>query len=310
MGAYIIRRTLYLIPTVLGVALVVFFIFNVVGGNPVYRILGPHATQEAIESMEHQLGLDKPLHFQFIEYIKNIVTLDFGRSWKTRQTIASMVADGIIPSLSLTLPAFMIATLASIGVSLFCAFYRNSLSDRIIVILSVAAMSISSLAYIIFGQYFLAYKLNLFPISGYTAGIQAVRYLLLPIIIYVLLTMGPDVRLYRTIILDEINMDYVRTAYSKGLTKKRVMFKHVLKNALIPIITQVVVIIPFLFTGSLLLENFFGIPGLGNMMVNAIFNEDRPVMQAMTFIFSVIFVLANLISDICYTLVDPRVRLK
>jgi len=169
---------------------------------------------------------------------------------------------------------------------------------------------VSVLAYIIGGQYLLAYKMGLFPISGYQFGFEGLKYLALPMVIWIVNGMGSDVRFFRTVILDEINQNYVRTAYAKGLSPKRVMFKHVLKNAMIPIITATVIVVPYLYTGSLLLENFFGIPGLGNMTINAISNSDFPIVKAMTFIGAVLYVIFNTLSDILYSLVDPRVRLK
>lgn len=310
MLAYVIRRTLYVVPVVLGVAVIIFLIFNLVGGDPVYQILGRHASPEAVAEMRAQLGLDRPLHVQFWDYLTDLARLDFGRSLKTRQRISQMILQGAIPSLSLTLPAFVLGTVIAISISLFCAYARGTAADRWIVLVSVLAMSVSSLAYIIFGQYVLAYKLQLFPVWGYEYGIGALEFLVLPILIWLMLAVGPDVRFYRTMMLDEVGQDYVRTALSKGVSRNRVLFKHVLKNAMIPVITQVIVSIPFLFTGSLLLENFFGIPGLGNMTVNAIFAADWPVIRAMTFIDSVLFILFNLASDVLYTVVDPRVVLR
>jgi peptide/nickel transport system permease protein len=260
--------------------------------------------------LQREFGLDLPLHLQFLRYLKQIVTLDFGRSRVTHQRVSKMILDGLIPSLSLMLPAFLFGTILAISISLICAFYRNRFIDRAMVIASVAGMSISILAYIIIGQYLLAYKWHLFPIQGYEFGLESFKYLVLPGLIYVVAALGIDVRLYRTIMLNETNQDYVRTAMAKGLSKRKILFKHVLKNSMIPIITQVVITIPFLYTGSLLLESFFGIPGLGDMGISAVTNGDWPVLRTITFIGALLFIFANLVSDILYALVDPRVRLQ
>jgi peptide/nickel transport system permease protein len=310
MLAYVVRRTLYVIPVVLGVTLITFILFNIVGGNPVYQKLGKHGSEAEIKILTHEMGLDLPLTQQYVFYLKQCITFDFGRSWSTNQKISSMISAGIGPSLSLAIPAFAASVLLSIAIALGLAFFRNSIIDRLMVITSLAGISISLLVYIIFFQYFLSYKLGMFPISGYdTSWSGRWEYLLLPGIIWIITSLGNEVLLYRTIILDEIFQDYVRTARAKGLTEKMVLFKHVLKNAMIPIITNVVLEIPFLYTGSLLLENFFGIPGLGGMTVQALANSDFPVIKTMTYVGSLLYVLFNLISDLSYALVDPRIEL-
>lgn len=329
MFAYVVRRSLYTIPLILGVSLLVFVLFNVVGGDPTYTMLGKHATAEQLKELRHELGFDLPLWQQFMFQLKQQLTLDFGRSYATKQRISSMLADGVVPSLCLTVPAFVLGLIVSVVIGVFVCYFRGGLLDRSIVVLTVAGMSITSLAYIIAGQYFLAYVLSgwtnaqfgieLFPIQGweYPSGFLDVEgllvmawYLWLPWIIWVITGLGADVRFYRTVILDEVSQDYVRTARAKGLSEPVVFFRHILMNAMIPIITRVVIMIPYLYTGSLLLENFFGIPGLGNMAVNGINNSDFPVIKAITFIGALLFILFNLITDICYALVDPRVKLE
>jgi peptide/nickel transport system permease protein len=322
---YIIRRVLYVIPITFGVALVTFFLFRVVGGNPAYLIAGKNATPEQIKEIEHELGYDKPLFLnfkalkelklkkafdsQFVFHFKQVITFNFGRSYRTKQRITEMLRQGIGPSLSLAVPAFFTGVFIAISISLFCAFYWGTFIDRIIVVLSVIGMSIPFLAFIIGGQYLLAYKAGLFEISGFEPGLGSIKYIILPALIWVISALGGDVRFFRTVMLDEIRQDYVRTAQAKGLERSAILFKHVLKNAMIPIITRLVIAIPFLYTGSLLLENFFGIPGLGNMGIIAIANSDWPVINALTFIGAVLFILGNLASDVCYALVDPRVKL-
>jgi peptide/nickel transport system permease protein len=306
---YILRRVLYSIPIVLGVALVIFVMFNLVAPNPAAILLGKHATAQQIVELNHELGLDRHWSLQYLDIVKSAFTFDFGRSWSTKQEIVEMLKAGAIPSLTISAPSFIIATILSIIISLFIAYYRGSLADKVMVFICVTLMSVSSLAYILFGQWFFAYKLGWFEISGYDFP-NFLPYVTLPIIIAVILEVGPDVRFYRTIILDEIYQDYVRTARAKGLSEKVILFKHVLKNAMIPIITYVVLAIPFLILGALLLESFFGIPGLGGITISAINSSDFPVIKAMTILSSVAFIIFSIITDVLYTLVDPRVRLK
>ncbi len=326
MLRYIIRRTLYVIPTVFGVALITFILFHVALGDQAEVMAGRHATEQTIKDLESKYGWDKPLFIdlqslrrgnlkvafdsQFISYLGQIVTLNFGRSYNTKQKVSTMLLDGLGPSLSLMVPAFIFGSLLGICIALFCAFFRNSFIDRSLVILSIVGMSLSMLAYIIGGQYILAFKLKLFPIHGYARGFAGIKYLVLPGLIWVVSGLGSDIRFFRTVMLDETKQDYVRTAFAKGLNRKVVLFKHILKNSMIPIITQLVIALPFLYTGSLLLEKFFGIPGLGDMFVTAFWSADFPVMKALVFIGSVLYIFANLFSDICYAWVDPRVRLR
>jgi peptide/nickel transport system permease protein len=213
--------------------------------------------------------------------------------------------DGIGPSLMLTVPIFFAGLITSVMLSLFCAFWRDTWVDRFFVVLSVALMSINYLVWIVGGQYLLGFKLGWFPVWGF----ESPRYLVLPVLIGVFSGLGAELRFYRTIMLDEAHRDYVRTARAKGVSRGGVLFKHVLKNAMIPIITNTVIAIPFLYTGSLLLESFFGIPGLGYLGINAINSSDVDVVRAIVLIGSILFVAANLLTDICYAVVDPRVKL-
>ncbi len=310
LWTYIIRRLLYVIPVVLGVCLVVFVLFNVVLGDPTQILLGKHATAAQMAEMRAELGLDQSWFIQYIDVVKSAFTFDFGRSWSTKQEIISMIKEGAIPSLTLSLPAFFIATVFSIVISLFVSFYRGGLLDKTIVLVCVGLMSVSSLVYILYGQWFFAYKLGLFEISGYEEGFPYfIPYVALPVIIWVIISLGPDVRFYRTVMLDEIYMDYVRTARAKGLSEKVILFKHVLKNAMIPIITYVIIQLPFLILGALLFESFFSIPGLGGMTLTAINSLDFPVIRAMTVLSAIAYIVFSVITDVLYTVVDPRVRL-
>lgn len=308
---YIIRRLLYLIPVLLGVCGLVFVIFNVVAGDPTMLLLGKHADAKQMAELQAQLGLNKPLIMQYFDIVKSAFTFDFGRSWATKQQISEMIIQGALPSMSLAFPAFFLATVTSLLFAVLVAYYRGKGIDLFIRIMCIAMMSISSLVYILLFQKFLAFELGLFEISGYEYGFpDFLPYVTLPVIIWVVLSLGPDIRFYRTLILDEIYQDYVRTARAKGLSEKKILFKHVLRNALIPVITYTVVNLPFLILGSLLLESFFSIPGLGSMILDALNASDFPVLKAMAILSAISYILFTLVSDILYTMVDPRVKLQ
>ena len=311
MFGYIVRRLLSTIPTLFGVTLLVFIIFNLVGGNPVYTMVGKHATPKIIAELEHEYGLDQPLYMQYGQYLKQVVTFDYGRSYATKQRISEMIANGIGPSLSLTIPAFFLTTILSIGIGLVVAYFRGKWVDKLGIFLCVLGMSLPMLAYILFGQWFFAYKLGWFPISGYDSDwASRWQYVELPVIIWVIVSLGYEVRFYRTALLEETTQDYVRTARAKGLSDSKVFFKHVLMNSMGPIITNVVIEIPLLILGAFLLESFFGIPGLGGITIDAVHNSDFPVLKAMTTLQAILFIFGNLLTDVLYTIVDPRVSLK
>lgn len=308
---YIIRRILYLVPVVLGVCLIIFMLFNVVAGDPTRVLLGKHATASQMAELREQLGLNKPLFMQYLDIVKSAFTFDFGRSWASKQQISEMIMNGAIPSLTLSLPAFFISTVVGILISLVVSYYRGRGIDLVVRISCIAGMSISSLAYILFFQWFFAFKLGWFEISGYSYGFpDFMPYIILPVIIWVVLSLGPDVRFYRTIILDEIYQDYVRTARAKGLSEKKILLKHVLRNAMIPILTYTVVQLPFLILGALLFESFFSIPGLGGMTLEALNASDFPVLKAMAVLSAIAYIIFTLLQDILYTIVDPRVKLQ
>jgi peptide/nickel transport system permease protein len=307
MWAYTIRRLLYSVPILFGVALVVFALFNVVGGDPAQMLLGKHATAERVEAVRHELGLDRPMHIQFVNYLKEIVTFDFGKSYTTREEIRTKIIDGFVPTLCLSVPAFFLTALFSLGVALVVAYFRGRWIDRLSVVFFVFLMSMPGLAYILFGQYILASKMGLFPISGYGTGWDdRAHYLALPVLISIFLNLGSDIRFFRNSVIEEVNQDYVRTARAKGLGEFLVYIKHVLKNSMIPVITYVVIQIPYLVLGSLLLESFFSIPGLGGMTVEAVNNSDFPMLKAMTTVISIIYILTTILTDVLYRLVDPR----
>jgi peptide/nickel transport system permease protein len=418
MFHYIIRRILQMIPTVLGVILITFVLFNVVGGSPASMTLGRHVSPQALEEFDEQRGFNKPLFlgwwartravedsdsvpirlnpgevpvplafalqtgttyrlsveyrmgeggsavflpsigrfelefskhwkktdllFQTLEesatglvfrvagaplelrsvqlrrrmpswfdsqlvfYLRQIARFDFGMSSSLNQPVSRLMVKGMGPSLVLMTPIFIAELLVSVAIALVCAFFRNTRLDRMIVVVAVALMSINYLVWIVVGQYLLGFKMGWFPVWGFASW----HYLLLPVLVGLISGLGGNVRFYRTIMLDEMYKDYVRTAFAKGVSKTGVLFKHVLKNAMIPIVTNVIIAIPFLYTGALLLESFFGIPGLGYLGVNAVNSSDVDVIRAEVFIGSVLFVVFNLITDLCYAWLDPRVKLE
>jgi peptide/nickel transport system permease protein len=309
MGAYIVRRLLLTVPTVLGVALLTFLLFNAFGPDPVRAALGNHATPEAIELLRRQWGLDQPLTKQFLAFLGQIVSFDYGTSFVTGEDLGQQLKAGALVSLSVTAPPFIVGGLVNIGLALFIARWRDGLVDKATRALFIAGMSISGLVYVLVLQYLLAFKLGWFPISGYVRGPEAVLYLALPWLILLLLQMGPDIRLYRTLFLDEANADYVRTARSKGAGEGRVLWRHVLPNAWVPIITANVTNIPFLILGSFLMERFFSIPGIGSLTIDALSRGDLPILKAVTVLSAIALVLFNLLSDLLYAWADPRVRL-
>lgn len=311
MAAYIIRRLLYTIPIVFGVLLLTFILFTVVGGDISFEIAGKNATPETIREIREEYGFNKPLFLawdsQFVRHFKDALTFNFGRALD-REPVIDKIKRGVIPSLSLTVPIFFGEVVISVAIALFVAFLRGTVWDIVAVVLCVAGMSIPYLSFILFGQYFLAYKWGFFPVF-FSPELSIPQYVALPVIIGIVTGLGSNVRFYRTVMLDEMRADYVRTAFAKGLDARRVLFRHVLKNAMIPILTTIVLAIPFLFLGSLLLERFFGIPGIGYLMIEAIGARDYFVINAMTYISAILFVIFNLITDICYALVDPRISL-
>lgn len=285
-------------------------LFNLFGGDPAIRFAGKHATAEQVQVIRAELGLDRSLPEQYLFFVKQITTFDYGRSWASKQLISTMIADGLGATLSLTAPAFFASIVFCIGLALFAVYGRGTIFDRGTVVVCLALLSISSLVYILGLQYILAFKGGIFPISGWDPSwVGRWEYLVLPWIILFVLSLGPNILIYRTVIMDEAFQDYVRTARAKGLAEKHVYAKHVLKNAMIPIITVIVIEMPFLITGSVLIENFFGIPGLGGTLIKALNDSDFPTIKAFTVISALTYMVFNLLADVLYSLVDPRVKL-
>ena len=325
MLAYVLRRVLYAIPILIGVNLLTFALFFVVNTpDDMARMqLGvKRVTPEAIEKWKQERGYDRPLFFAsqqdglskitqtiFFEKSVKLFAFDFGPA-EDRRDIGEEIRARMGPSLALAIPVFLVGLAMNITFALLMAFFRATYLDFWGVVLCVAMMSISTLFYIIGGQYVAAKLWNLVPISGYDGGLDAGRFVILPVLIGVVSGIGSGSRWYRTLFLEEMGRDYVRTARAKGLAESAVLFRHVLKNAMIPILTGAVVVIPLLFMGSLLTESFFGIPGLGSYTIDAIQAQDFAVVRSMVFIGSVLYILGLLLTDLSYTLVDPRIKLQ
>jgi peptide/nickel transport system permease protein len=321
---YIIRRLLYAVPILIGVNLITFTLFFVVNTpDDVARMqLGvKRVTPEAIAKWKQERGYDKPLLFNgaeeglakltntiFFEKSIAMFAFRFGRADDGRD-IAHEIKTRMMPSLAIALPVFLLGLGVYIVFALTMVFFRATYVDFWGVILCVALMSISSLFYIIGGQFLISKMWHLVPISGYGEGLEATKFLILPVIIGVISGAGANMRWYRTLFLEEMGKDYVRTARAKGLPESIVLFRHVLQNALIPILTGAVVIIPLLFLGSLIAESFFGIPGLGSYTIDAINSQDFAVVRVMVFLGSLLYIVGLIMTDISYTLVDPRIRL-
>jgi peptide/nickel transport system permease protein len=312
MTAYIVRRLWQMIPTMLGVILLVFVLFNFVGGDPAYLLAGKISNKEQIENIRTQLGVNQPYYVQLWIFLKQVVTGDFGVSWATNESVKSIISTRIGPSLTVLVPILIIETILSVLIALGVAYVRGSLTDRAIMIGCTVAMSVSLLVYIIVGQYVLAYQFGWFPVQGWgeSFGENLMHYSLLPILLGVAVGIAPNTRLYRTFILDEINQDYVRTARAKGLDENRVMLKHVLRNALIPIITNLMIYLPGLLIGHFLIERFFSIPGIGREVILAVERSDFPVIKAITVYVAIATMFVNLLADLLYKAVDPRVQLQ
>ncbi|MGV6806803.1 MAG: ABC transporter permease [bacterium] len=324
MLAYLVRRIFYAIPILIGVNLITFVLFFVVNSpDDMARMqLGAkHVTQPAIDRWKAERGYDKPLLINadaagigqvtdtiFFDKSIRLFVFDFGRSDSGRD-ISNDIRERMGPSLAIAIPNLLIGLMLYITLAMLVVFFRGTYIDIAGVVTCVVLMSISGLFYIIGGQFLVGKLMNLVPISGYDTGWSAVKFLILPILIGVIGSIGSSTRWYRTIFLEEISKDYVRTARAKGMSELAVLFRHVLKNAMIPILTGVVVILPLLFMGSLITESFFGIPGLGSYTIDAIQSQDFAIVRAMVFLGSVLYIIGLILTDISYTLVDPRIRL-
>ena len=312
MSAYVIRRLWQMIPTLMGVILLVFFLFNWVGGDPAYLLAGLFSNQEQIDSIRAELGLDQPLTVQLWIFVKQVATFNYGNSWTTGESVASIFASRLPASLTLMAPLLIIETIVALVLAIGLAWVRGSSIDRGTMVVFTALMSVSILVFIILGQYILAYRLGWFPVQGWSEDYwkNISTYAPLPIFLGLVVSIAPNTRLFRSFVLDEVDQDYVRTARAKGLSEPRVMFVHVLRNALIPVITFVISNLPGLLLGAFLLERFFGIPGVGREIILAVERSDFPVIKAVTVYVAIATMIFNLIGDVLYRLTDPRVQLR
>ena len=320
MLKYALRRLLETIPTTVGILLLTFVLFNVVGGSPAEVILGKNATKASIAAFNHKWGYDKPLVIgkwtdetgvkgvfdsQFFNFVGNLARGDLGYSIENREPVSAILKRGVGPSLSLTVPVLIGGVLMALALAMVSAATRGRAPDRTILVCSTVFMSVNYVVWVLAGQFLLAFKLGWFPIWGYDGAFC----LVLPVLIGIVSSLGVDVRFFRTAILDEVYRPYVLTARAKGLSRMAIMMKHVLRNALIPIVTYVSLSIPHLFTGSLLLESFFGIPGLGSVSITAIQSADMAVVRSVVVLGALLYQFVNLITDLVYAVLDPRVRI-
>jgi peptide/nickel transport system permease protein len=312
MAAYILRRLWQMVPTILGVVLLVFFLFKYFGGDPAEILGGLNATPEQIAAIRQQLGLDQPVWVQLGIYLKSIVTFDWGKSWATNEAVSNLFASRLPATLTVMLPILILDVLLALPIAMWVAYRRGSLADRTLMVITTVALSISFLVYIIVGQYLFGFQLGWFPVQGWSDNFwtNLITYVPLPVLLAVMVGLAPQTRLYRSFFLDELGHDYVRTARAKGLTENTVMFKHVLRNAMIPILTNIGLSLPGVFVGSFLIEVFFSIPGLGREILLAVNRSDYPVIQAIAVYLAVLTMVINLIVDVMFKLVDPRVVLK
>jgi peptide/nickel transport system permease protein len=312
MAAYLIRRLWQMIPTMIGVVLLVFLLFKGFGGDPAEILAGLNATQQQVDAIRQQLGLNDPWWVQLWINVKQIVSFEWGRSWATNESVANIFATRLPATLTVMLPILILDALLALPVAMWVAYRRGSLADRSIMVITTVALSISFLVYIILGQYVFGFQLGWFPVQGWSDSVlkNLATYVPLPVLLALMVGLAPQTRLYRTFFLDELGQDYVRTARAKGMTERTVLFKHVLRNAMIPILTNIGLALPGVFVGSFLIEVFFSIPGLGREVILAVNRSDYPVLQALTVYLAFITMLINLIVDVLYKLVDPRVVLK
>ena len=311
MAGYILRRLWQMVPTLAGVILLIFFLFKFFGGDPSQILAGQVASQEQIDAIRHSLGLDQPWYVQLGIFVRDIFTFDFGKSWMTREQVSDIFLTRLPATLTITLPILLLEVSLAIPIAMLVAYRRGTLLDRAVMAICVAAMSISFLVYIIVGQYLFGFQLGWFPVQGWGDSFwkNLVTYAPLPIILATLVSLAPQTRLYRSFFLDETKSDYVRTARAKGLSDPTILRKHVLPNAMVPVLTNVALLLPGVFVGSFLLEIFFSIPGLGREVYIAVNRSDYPVIQAFTVYLAVITMFINLGADLLYRLVDPRIQL-
>ncbi|MBK8766872.1 MAG: ABC transporter permease [Burkholderiaceae bacterium] len=312
MARFLIRRLWQMVPTLAGVMVLIFVLFNWVGGDPAEQLAGLIADPVRVQEIRASLGVDQPWWTQLGLFARQVLTFDFGRSWATNEEVRSIFLTRLGPTLTIMLPVLVLETVLGVLLALAVARVRGTLTDRHIMILCTVAMSISFLVYIIVFQYLFGFRLGWFPVQGWSD--DPVKNLLvyapLPVLCAVAVSLAPQIRLYRSFCLEELEQDYVRTARAKGLSESAILLRHVLRNALIPILTHVAIHLPGVFVGSFLLEKFFSIPGLGREVITAVERSDFPVIKAVAVSLAVLTMLINLLVDLMYRAVDPRVSYK
>jgi len=310
MTAYVIRRLWQMIPTIFGVILLIFFLFNWVGGDPAQVLAGKISNPEQIANIRRQLGVDQPYWYQLWVFVQQVFTFDFGRSWSTNEEVSRILLTRVGPTLTIMVPVLIIETTLAVLFAIMVAYVRGSLTDRAIMIISTVAMSISFLVYIIVFQWLFGFILGWFPVQGWSESFwkNLFTYAPLPIMLAVFVGLAPQLRLYRSFFLDEINQDYVRTARAKGLPERRVLVHHALRNALLPVITIAGLQFGSLLSGAIVIEKVFARPGLGLTLLDAISERNYPVVQGTVFVIAVIYVFVNTAVDLAYGLADPRIR--
>jgi len=312
---YSLRKCVAGIPLVVGVTLISFLLIVYFGPDQTYSLLGKNPTAEEIAEVRSQLGYDRPFVARYLEYLREVVTLDFGNSVATDERVSRILARTIPVSVLLALPGFVLGNLLGVGLALLAAYFRGTWIDKLIMAFAAVGMSVSFLIAIIGFQIVLSSSdgLNLFPVRGWDTSTpwQYLRYVTVPTLATVFVALGYNTRFYRAVIVEEMTRDHVRTARAFGVPPARIFYRNILKNSMIPIVTRVVFSIPFIvISGSLLLESYFGIPGVGKVTYDAIVAGDQPVLKAVVALTAVLFVVAQLLTDICYRLVDPRVALR
>jgi len=312
MAAYLIRRLWQMIPTLAGVVLLVFFLFKYFGGDPAEVLGGLNASADQIKAIRQTLGLDEPVWYQLWLFVKQIVTFDWGKSWATNEAVSNLFATRLPATLTVMIPILVLDVLLALPIAMWVAYRRGSLTDRALMVITTVALSISFLVYVIIGQYVFGFQLGWFPVQGWSDSVwtNLLVYAPLPVLLAVMVGLAPQTRLYRSFFLDELGQDYVRTARAKGMTERTVLFKHVLRNAMIPILTNIGLQLPSIFVGSFLIEVFFSIPGLGREVLLAVNRSDFPVIQAVTIYLALLTMFINLLTDVAYKFADPRVVLK
>ena len=312
MAAYLFRRLWQTIPTLAGVILLVFVLFKFFGGDPAEILAGQIAKPDQIAAIRQQLGLDQSWWIQLWIFVKQVLTFDWGRSWATNEAVSSLFITRLPATLTVMVPILVLEVLLAIPLALAVAVVRGSLTDRVVMVLTTVALSISFLVYVLAGQWLFGFKLGWFPVQGWSPSVwtNLVTYAPLPVLLAVTVSLAPQTRLYRSFFLDEVEQDYVRTARAKGLTERVILLRHVLRNAMIPILTSIGTGLPGIFVGSFLIEVFFSIPGLGREVLLAVNRSDYPVIQAVTVYLAALTMLINVLTDVLYKLVDPRVVLK